>query len=146
MLRYEQAACLVRDALAEGRRRELRPLTVAVLDAGGHLVAFAREDDSGILRPEIAIGKAWGALGMGFGSRALASAAEARPSFVAALSSVSQGRLVPVAGGVLLRNETGATLGAVGVSGDTSDRDEACALVAIEKAKLRADTGQAPPS
>ena len=141
MLRYEQAARLVAVAIDTGRELRLRPLAVAVLDPGGQLRAFGREDDAGILRPEIAIGKAWGALGMGIGSRALAAAAEARPSFVAALGPVSQGRIVPVAGGVLIRDAGGALLGAVGISGDTSDQDEACALRAIESLGLQADPG-----
>lgn len=142
MLRYAQAARLVALALETGRELSLRPLAVAVLDPGGHLLAFGREDEAGILRPEIAIGKAWGALGMGLGSRALAAAAEARPSFVAALGPLSQGRLVPVAGGVLIRGSSdGALLGAIGISGDTSDQDEACALRAIEALELRAETG-----
>jgi uncharacterized protein GlcG (DUF336 family) len=99
MLRYAQSVRLVATSIEVGRELGLRPLAVAVLDAGGHLTAFGREDEAGILRPEIAIGKAWGALGMGMGSRALAAAAEARPTFVAALGTVSQGRMVPVAGG-----------------------------------------------
>lgn len=142
MLRYAQAARLVEVAFETGRALALRPLAVAVLDPGGHLLAFGREETAGILRPEIAIGKAWGALGMGLGSRALAAAAEARPGFVAALGPLSQGRLVPVAGGVLIRSADGALLGAIGISGDTSDRDEACALRAVAALELRADTGE----
>ena len=141
MLRYEQAVRVVATAMATGRELGLRPLAVAVLDSGGHLKAFGREDDAGILRPEIAIGKAWGALGMGMGSRAMAAAAEARPSFVAALGPVSQGRLVPVAGGVLIRDASGRLLGAVGISGDTSDNDETCAVRAIEAVALHPETG-----
>ncbi len=141
MLRYAQSVRLVATSIEVGRELGLRPLAVAVLDAGGHLTAFGREDEAGILRPEIAIGKAWGALGMGMGSRALAAAAEARPTFVAALGAVSQGRMVPVAGGVLIRDGTGRLLGAIGISGDTSENDETCALRAIEAVTLHAETG-----
>jgi uncharacterized protein GlcG (DUF336 family) len=111
-----------------------------VLDPGGHAVALKREDGSGILRPQIAMGKAWGALGMGFASRELARRAEQHPVFVAALTSVSGGRLVPVPGGVLIRAGDGALVGAVGVSGDTSDKDEECAAHGVEAAGLVPDT------
>lgn len=141
MLRYAQSVRLVATSIEVGRELGLRPLAVAVLDAGGHLTAFGREDEAGILRPEIAVGKAWGALGMGMGSRALAAAAEARPTFVAALGTVSQGRMVPVAGGLLIRDGTGRLLGAIGISGDTSENDETCALRAIEAVTLHAETG-----
>jgi uncharacterized protein GlcG (DUF336 family) len=112
-----------------------------VLDSGGHLVAFKREDKSGLLRFDIAFGKAWGALGMGFGSRTLAARAGKTPMFITALAAVSAGRMVPVPGGVLIRNAAGDLLGAVGISGDTSERDEMCALAGIEAAGLRADPG-----
>ena len=94
-------------ALKKGRETGCAPLTVAVLDAGGHLKAFAREDESGILRPQIAIGKAWGALGMGLGSRAFAKRIAEQPgapSFFNALAAMSEGRVVPVPGGVLIRD------------------------------------------
>ena len=132
---------VVEAALAEGRTRDLRPLTVAVLDPGGHLVAFRREDGSGILRPQIAVGKAWGALGMGAGSRSFVAGAAERPTFYAALNGLAGGSFVPVPGGVLIRDERGAVVGAVGVSGDTSDEDEACAVAGIRAAGLVAETG-----
>jgi uncharacterized protein GlcG (DUF336 family) len=138
------ASSIVDSALALARSKGMKPMTVAVLDAGGHLVAFKREDESGILRPQIAIGKAWGALGMGAGSRHLAERAATHPSFVAALSAASDGRVVPVAGGVLIRNDAGRIVGAAGVSGDMPDHDEACAVNGIEAAGLKADTGAAP--
>src|SRR5215212_5248609 len=119
----------------------LAPLTVAVLDAGGHMVAFKREDKSGILRYDIAYGKAWGALGMGFGSRELGDRAAKNPVFLGVLATVSQGRLVPVPGGVLIKDGSGAVLGAVGISGDTSDKDEVCAVAGIEAAGLKAAVG-----
>ena len=100
MLKLAQAVAIVEGALAEGRRRNLAPIGVAVLDAGGHLVAFRREDGAGFARFDIAFGKAWGALGMGFGTRELAERATKFPTFVAALSAVSHGRMVPSPGGV----------------------------------------------
>lgn len=136
-----QAATIVDIALRKGRELECAPLTVAVLDSGGHLVAFKREDKSGLLRFDIAFGKAWGALGMGFGSRALAARAAKVPAFFTALAAVSAGRMIPVPGGVLIRNAAGDIVGAVGTSGDTSDRDEMCAVAGIEAAGLRADPG-----
>ena len=136
-----QASVIVDAVLAAGERHGYQPLTCAVLDAGGHVVALKRADGSGILRAEIAFAKAWGALGMGLPTRVLAQRAEAMPQFFAALGSVSGGRMVPVPGGVLLR-DAGAVIGAVGVSGDVSDPDEQCAVEGIEAAGLTADTGQ----
>ena len=136
-----QASTIVDIALKKGRETNCAPLTVAVLDAGGHLVAFKREDKSGILRFDIAYGKAWGALGMGFGSRELADRAAKNPVFFGALTTVAQGRLVPVPGGVLIKDAGGAVLGAVGISGDTSDKDEVCAVAGIEAAGLKAAVG-----
>tara|TARA_Y100001934_G_C12356467_1_gene778466 strand:- start:1390 stop:1968 length:579 start_codon:yes stop_codon:yes gene_type:complete len=136
-----QASEIVDRAIAHGREQGYRPLTVAVLDSGGHLVAFKREDQSSLLRYEIATGKAWGALGMGTASRNLAGVADQRPAFMNAIISASGGRLVPVPGGVLIRDSDGSLVGAVGVSGDASDQDEACAVAGIESAGLTADTG-----
>ena len=116
-------------------------LDQAVLDAGGHLTALKREDGSSLLRPEIAGGKAWGALGMGFGGREFARRAAANPAFIQAISAASGGRIIPVAGGVLIRNQAGDILGAVGISGDTSENDEICAVYGIGCAGLVADTG-----
>ncbi len=129
-LTYDQAKAIVAVVLDAGRRYDLNPLTVAVLDAGGHLVAFGREDRSGIMRPDIAIGKAWGSLGMGIPSRRIRDLLADRPTFIDSLSVASGGRFIPVPGGVLIRGESGV-IGAVGVSGDTSDKDEACAIEAI---------------
>lgn len=137
----QQASTIVDVALKKAREIGCAPMTVAVLDAGGHLVAFKREDKSGILRYDIATGKAWGSLGMGFGTRELAERAQKMPQFVAALTPIAQGRIVPVPGGVLIRDAAGDVIGAVGVSGDTSDRDEVCAIAGIEAAGLRAAPG-----
>ena len=136
-----QASTIVDVALKKGRETNCAPLTVAVLDAGGHLVAFKREDRSGILRYDIAYGKAWGALGMGFGSRELAERSVKNPIFIGALTTIAHGRLVPVPGGVLIKDASGAVLGAVGISGDTSDKDEVCAVAGIEAAGLKAAVG-----
>lgn len=136
-----QAGHIVDGALEKGRELNCAPLTVAVLDAGGHLVAFKREDRSGIMRPDIAVGKAWGALGMGFGSRELFERAAKQPVFIAALTAASAGRLIPVPGGVLIKDAAGEIVGGVGVSGDTSDRDEVCAVAGITAAGLAAMTG-----
>ena len=130
------AETIIDTALKAGRQAGLLPLTVAVLDAGGHLIALRREDGSGILRPDIAIGKAWGALGMGISSRHIRNRLAERPAFQAALAAASQGRFVPVPGGVLVRDPSGAVIGAVGISGDASDKDEYCAIAGIRAAGL----------
>ncbi len=136
-LSLDQAGRIVDAALVRGREMGLAPLAVAVLDAGGHLKAFKREDDAGIIRPQIAIGKAWGALGMGMGTRALASKS---PEFLAALGAMSGGKVVPSPGGVLiLQGER--VVGAVGITGDTGENDEACAVAGIEAVGLDPDTG-----
>ncbi|HZF36594.1 MAG TPA: heme-binding protein [Candidatus Angelobacter sp.] len=140
-LTLEQASTIVDVALKKGRETKCAPLTVAVLDAGGHLVAFKREDRSGIMRFDIAFGKAWGALGMGFPSRTLGERAEKHPVFFQAIAAVSQGRFVPAPGGVLIRDGGREIIGAVGVSGDSSDKDEVCAVAGIAAAGLTADTG-----
>jgi uncharacterized protein GlcG (DUF336 family) len=144
-LTLPQAAMIVEVSLRKGRETGCAPLAVAVLDAGGHLKCFAREDGAGIIRPQIAIGKAWGALGMGLGSRTLAKrVTEQGPqqqAFFAALNAMSDGRVVPAAGGVLIKDGGGAVIGAVGISGDVSDKDEACALAGIAAARLTADPG-----
>ena len=141
LLTLAQASAIIDKALEHGRALKLKPLGVAVLDAGGHLFAFKLEDGTSILRPQIAQGKAWGVLGMGFGGRELARRAAAAPTFVTALMTASEGRLVPVPGGVLIRSAEGAIIGSVGISGDTSDQDEACAVYGIKAAGLVPDTG-----
>ncbi len=138
-----QAESIIVAALQHGRAASFKPLTVAVLDAGGHLVALQREDNSSLLRPQIAIGKAWGALGLGMGGRDLAKRAAAAPSFMGAMSDLSGGNMVPVPGGVLIRDANAKVIGAVGVTGDVSENDEACALAGIKKAGLIADPGAA---
>ena len=141
MLRLSQADAIIAAALTEARARNLAPLAVAVLDAGGHLVAYKREDGAGIVRFEIAFGKAWGSLGMGFGSRELTERASGNPVFFSALVPVSGGRMVPSPGGVLILNAEGEVAGAVGISGDLGPNDELCAVAGIEAAGLRAAPG-----
>lgn len=118
-------------ALAAGKDAGLLPLTVAVLDAGGVLVVLKRQDGSGVLRGDIAIGKAWGALGMGISSRTIRDRLKDRPAFQSALAAASDGRFIPVPGGVLVRNASGEVIGAVGISGDASDKDEYAAITAV---------------
>ena len=119
----------------------MQPLAVAVLDARGSPRALAAEDGTSLRRSDIAIGKAHGALAMGLGSRTLMKRAELQPYFIAAVTHAVGGSLIPVPGGVLIRDGEGALIGAVGVSGDTSDNDEICAVAGIEAAGLVADTG-----
>ena len=108
---------------------------------GGHLLVLKREDGSGILRPQIAQAKAWGALGMGHGSRTLAERAASAPAFFAALADISGGRIAPAAGGVLIRDASGWVIGAVGISEDLPDQDEACAITGIGSVGLSAEGG-----
>jgi uncharacterized protein GlcG (DUF336 family) len=122
--------------LAAGRAAGLLPLTVTVLDAGGHVVVLKREDGSGILRAAIAQGKAHGALGMGIGSRVIRDRLKERPAFQAAIAAASDGRFIPVPGGVLICRADGAAIGAVGVSGDASDKDEYAAIAGVSAAGL----------
>jgi uncharacterized protein GlcG (DUF336 family) len=136
-LSLESALRVIDGSLARATELGSPPLTVVVLDAGGHDIALKRQDGSGILRADIARGKAWGALGMGFSSRELAERAQKVPNFFGALASVSRGRLVPAAGGVLIYDEARNVVGAIGISGDTSDRDEDCALSGIRSAGLQ---------
>ncbi|MCI0349151.1 MAG: heme-binding protein [Acidobacteriales bacterium] len=141
-LKLAQASTIVDAALVEGRKNNFAPLTVAVLDAGGHLVAFKREDGAGIVRFDIAYGKAWGSLGMGFGTRELTERATKFPAFVNALSAISDGRMAPSPGGVLILDAEGDVIGAVGISGDTGDNDELCALAGIKAAGFSAAPGR----
>ncbi len=141
----EQASIILETTLAKGRELDFMPLTVAVLDSGGHLVAFKREDGSAILRPQVAMGKAWGALAMGMSTRLLRDRLSDRPTFMNALSEASGGRLIPVPGGVLIRDQQGQVIGAVGVSGDTSDKDELVAIFGVEAAGLTPDPAEPDP-
>jgi uncharacterized protein GlcG (DUF336 family) len=123
-------------ALKAGAEAGLLPLTIAVLDTGGNLVLLKRQDGCGNLRADIAIGKAWGALGMGISSRTIRDRLKDRPAFQGALAAASQGRFIPVPGGVLALNAAGEVIGAVGISGDASDKDEYAAIVGVQRAGL----------
>lgn len=140
-LTLDQALTIAHETLAEGKRRNFAPLCCVVLDAGGHPLALLRDDRASIYRPEIATAKAAGCLGMGFGGRELKKRADAMPAFFTGLQATFPKGILPVPGGVLIRNADGRLIGAVGVSGDTSDNDEVAALAGIAAANLLADTG-----
>jgi uncharacterized protein GlcG (DUF336 family) len=140
-MKLEIAQRIVTAALIEARSKGMKPLAVAVLDARGSLRALAAEDGTSLKRAEVAIGKAYGAVALGTPSRSLGTRAKSEPHFIAAASHIVGGALVPVAGGVLVRDGTGALLGAVGVSGDTSDNDEVAALAGIAAVGLKAEAG-----
>jgi len=137
----EQARTIIAGALAKAGDAGLKPLAVVVLDAGGHTTAFERQDGASAMRFKLAHGKAYGAIAMGLGSRALYQRAQEQPYFIDAMNALADGALVPVPGGVLIRDGEGALLGAVGVTGDNSDNDEMCAIAGIEAAGLGADAG-----
>jgi uncharacterized protein GlcG (DUF336 family) len=134
-----QAQTIIAAALAHARDKNFAPMGVVVLDARGVLKAYAAEDGTALRRADIAIGKAHGALALGIGSRTLGKRAVERPHFITAVTHAVGGSLVPVPGGVLIRGEGDGIIGAVGVTGDTSDNDEACALAGIAAAGLTAD-------
>lgn len=127
-------------ALAKGLEKKLKPLVVTVLDARGCVKISAAQDGTSLLRTEIAHGKAYGALALGMGSRAIFQRAQEQAYFIGAVNTLAQGRMVPVPGGVLIQ-DGGVLVGAVGVSGDTSDNDEICAVTGIEAAGLKANAG-----
>ncbi len=141
-LQLEVASKILDHALSLGRKESMLPLTVVVLDSGGRIVAMKSEDGSGLLRFDVALGKAWGALGMGLSSRQIRDRMSARPQFQNSLMAASDGRLVPVPGGVLIEDKAGNTIGAVGISGDTSEKDEYCAVLAIQNSGLVSEPGQ----
>jgi uncharacterized protein GlcG (DUF336 family) len=136
-----QASTIIDVALKVARDQKQMPQTIVVLDTGGHIVCAKREDGSGIIRYEIAVGKAYGALGMGWGSRTSMERAAQNPNFFAAIEAASGGRIVPNPGGVLIRDAANVIVGAVGISGDTGDNDEIIAVAGIEAAGLKADPG-----
>jgi uncharacterized protein GlcG (DUF336 family) len=134
-----KARTMIRKALAKGREMELKPLSVVVLDAGGHVKAFEREDGAAPGRFAIAHGKAYGAVMLGMAGTAQMQRAEAQGYFMNAVNGVYGGQVVPVPGGVLVRDKRGVVIGAVGVTGDTSDNDAICAVAGIEAANLAAE-------
>lgn len=138
VIELDQAATIVAAAFDKGGELNLKPLSVAVLDAGGHLIAFQRQDGASMLRPQIACGKAAGALALGVSSRKIGDMAAERPTFVASLGPISPHGIIPAAGGVIVVGADGRPIGAVGVTGDTSDNDEICARAGIAAAGLSA--------
>ena len=135
----EQAREIIAGARAKGREMGLKPLSVVVLDAGGHVLAFEREDGASPGRFGIAQGKAYGAVMLGMAGRAQMARAEAQAFFMAAVNGVYGGKVVPVPGGVLLRDDSGAVIGAIGVTGDTSDNDAEAALAGAAAAGITAE-------
>jgi uncharacterized protein GlcG (DUF336 family) len=140
-LKLRASQRIVAAALKTARERNMKPLAVVVYDARGALKALAAEDGTSLRRADIAMGKAHGALAFGLGSRALAKRAVEQAYFIAAATHAVGGSLVPVPGGVLIRDGRGNLLGAAGVSGDTSDNDEIAAVAGIEAAGFVAETG-----
>ncbi len=140
-LTLAKAQSMIADTLSHAHGQKLKPMALAVLDARGALKAFAAEEGTSLKRGEIAIGKAHGALAMGLGSRSLFKRAQEQPFFIAAVTHAVGGSLVPVPGGVLIKGQGGVVLGALGVSGDTSDHDEAAAIAGIQAAGFSADPG-----
>ena len=135
------ARTIITATLGQGRDLGLSPLSVVVLDAGGHLKAFEREDGASNLRFQIAHGKAYGAIGLGVGSRSLMARAEQQHYFIAGAAAAIGGALIAVPGGILAKNGDGVTVGAVGVTGDTSDNDELCGVAGVTASGLIADPG-----
>jgi uncharacterized protein GlcG (DUF336 family) len=141
-LTLQEADAMVKGALAKARELKCKPMTVAVVDAGGAAIVIKREDGSGALRPDIAFAKAWGPIGMGIGGRAMAKRATDTPTFWAALNTISAGRIAPIAGGVLILKE-GQVVGSIGMSGDLPDNDEACCIAGAQSAGLQTEVGEA---
>jgi uncharacterized protein GlcG (DUF336 family) len=137
-LTLSQANALIEAAFAKGAELGLKPLTVTIHDPGGHLIACQRQDGASNMRVKLAAGKASGALALGVSSRKIGDMALERPHFIAAVDTMGEGGMVPAAGGVIIADESGTILGAIGVTGDTSDNDEACALAAIANLGLSA--------
>jgi len=137
------ASTIIETALQVARRRNLRPMTIAVLDAGGDLVAFKREDGTGIRRYDIVVGKAYGALVMNRSSRDIGKIADRAPAFIQSVMTATEGRVIPTPGGVLIKDQAGRIVGAVGSSGDDADADEACAIEGIRAAGFISEPAEA---
>lgn len=137
-INLQQANAIIEGAFEKGRADGFKPLSVAVVDAGGHLIAFQRGDGASFARAQIATGKAAGALALGVSSRKVGEMAEERPWFIGAFAASAPHAVIPAAGGVLIVDAAGELIGAVGVTGDTSDNDEIAALAGIQAARLTA--------
>ncbi|SEG50830.1 GlcG/HbpS family heme-binding protein [Marinobacterium lutimaris] len=140
-LNLESSIKITQAAFEKSQQLNTAPLTVAILDSGGAVISLQRQDGASLMRPDIAIGKAWGAVALGKPSRLLGQDAQERPAFISAINTLAQGNIVPVAGGVLVRNADNEIVGAVGITGDLSDVDEQCAIAGIQAAGLVADAG-----
>ena len=130
------ANAMIDFAFIKARELNTAPMAAIVLDNGGNIIAFKREDGASIMRFDIAYGKAWGAIGMLSSSRKVAEMAEARPTFVSSLATMSGGKIVPSPGGILIYDDKSNLLGSVGVSGDLPDLDEECAIFAVKSQKF----------
>ena len=137
MLTLEQAQRIIQVALTTSHELGYKPMGVAVVDAGGHLKAFAREDGASMFRFEIAQAKAWGAVGMGVSSRVLGARAKENPNFFVSLAATASGRFLPQTGAVLIKDAAGQILGAVGASGGSGDEDERICMAGVEAAGLQ---------
>ena len=135
-LTLAQANKIIEAALANARKAKIKPLAVVVLDAAGHMKAMQREDDASMFRVDVALGKAWAAVGMGASSRVLLQRAKDNPQFFGALAATAQGKFLPQTGAVLIQDAAGRILGAAGASGGTGDEDEAACIAGIEAAGL----------
>lgn len=140
-LSLETARRILETALAKSTELKLKPIAVAVLDVRGCLKAFAAQDGTSLMRADVAHGKAYGALALGMGSRAIFKRAQEQAYFVDAVNTLARGQIVPVPGGVLMRDQNGRLAGAVGISGDSSDNDEACAIASITAVGLTPNAG-----
>ena len=140
-LTLSQANKIVEAALAKARQMKIKPLAVAVLDSSGHLKSLQREDEASMFRVDVAMGKAWAAVGMGASSRTLLARAKENPQFYGALAATAQGKFLPQTGAVLIKDAAGNILGAAGASGGTGDEDEAACIAGVEAAGLVADAG-----
>ncbi len=141
-LTLEQANTMIQAGMAKGPELGSTPLTITVLDSGGHQKAMQRSDEATFFRPQIAFGKAWGSLALGMASRNLFGMGEGQPMFMNSLINLSDQRMVPVPGGVLIKNQQGEVPGSIEITSDTSDNDEACAVAAVEAIDLTADCGK----
>ena len=140
-LTYAQARAIVDAALGHADVQRYKPLTVAVLDTGGALVALGRADGSGFLRPDVATGKAYGVIGLMMDNRAIAARAADSPAFFTSIAALTGGKAFSVPGGVLITDARGTVLGAAGASGDVSEADEDAVVAGVEAAGLVARTG-----
>ena len=146
VLKLEQASVIVDEALRLAREHKMLPLTVAVLDTGGHLIALKREDGCGIIRVQVAVAKAYGTLGMGVSSRVIGQRLAQKPVFSTTLTVISDGHFASVPGGVLICNAEGTAIGAVGISGETSERDEFAAIGGIKAAGFVSEPAEVLPN